>query len=179
MFEHAGELDDTAQLQLAPAAAGVRCAQGLGEIAGLLLEQAMGLRHELEVLRQRLMVALALGLDLLELGVDAGEGFVEWADEGLDRGLAQREGGIARALEGAEALAGEIQEALARAVEGQGRERFEAVVQAQLEARLDAGRDERAERGTEDEADQQDEGRLGARKKSGDERISGHAGTSR
>jgi hypothetical protein len=187
VLEHAGELDDAAQLQLAPATAGVRRAERLAEVARLLLEQAIGGGDELEMAGQGFVVALPLGLDLLELGVDPGEGFLERADEGVDRGLAFREGRVVRALEGAEALAGEMQEALARAVEGEGGEGLEAVVEASVQAALEAGGDPGAEEGAEDQADQQREGELGARQErrersgggvEGGGRFGGHAGTS-
>ena len=85
MFEHPRQLDHAAQLELAPAAARVRRMERLAEGARLPSEFNLGGRGELEVLRERPVMALALDLHPLELGVQALETLAERPDEPVER----------------------------------------------------------------------------------------------
>ena len=89
VLEHAGHLDDAAQLDLAPAPADVRpVAERADEVARLAAQLLLRL-GELPHLRRELRVrARARDLELLELAVDLRERLLDRRDEVLDRLLA-------------------------------------------------------------------------------------------
>ena len=64
VLDHAGQLDRTPQVQLAPLAAHVRLAQGGGERTGLAAEQVGGVPHVVDLLVQLALPRRALLLDV-------------------------------------------------------------------------------------------------------------------
>ena len=87
--EHARHLDDALELHLAPAAADVRRAECRDEAAGLLLEAALPLGDEPEVLVDAGDRREPLLLERLRLRVEAGERLLDRRELGLGQ-LEQR-----------------------------------------------------------------------------------------
>ena len=104
MVEHARQLDDATQLELPPATPDIRSAERLTESPSLTLQFSMRGCDAFEMFSERLVVALAIGLDLPKFFVHPGERLPERADQGVDRGFALSEGFAARPFEGAEAF---------------------------------------------------------------------------
>jgi hypothetical protein len=70
LCQQAGQLDDTAQLHLAPASAHGRGVQRPDQILRLGLQPSLGESQALYLLDQRTVRARALLFDLLQLGID-------------------------------------------------------------------------------------------------------------
>ena len=88
VLQHAGGLDHPAQLQLAPAPADLRRAQGGDELRGLRTQLLGGLAHRRDLLQQGRVRALAAALDLADLRLDLAERLPQRPDQALDRLLA-------------------------------------------------------------------------------------------
>ena len=86
VLEHPRHLDDSAELDLSPAAADVRpVAERAHEVAGLAAQLLLGLPELPHLLGERRVRTLAGDLELLELPVDLEERLLDRADEMLDR----------------------------------------------------------------------------------------------
>src|SRR4029077_4483567 len=86
VLEHAGHLDDAAELDLAPAPADVRpVAERADEVPGLAAEVLLALGEDADLGREIRVGAGARDLELLELAVDLREGLLDRRDEVLDR----------------------------------------------------------------------------------------------
>ncbi|OPZ07119.1 MAG: hypothetical protein BWZ08_02055 [candidate division BRC1 bacterium ADurb.BinA292] len=129
-IDHAGQFDDAAQGDLAPAAADLRGAQGLDELAGFLFELALGLA-EVGDLREQLAVGLrAQRLHFLNLLFVAAELFAQGGDQFADRLLAALQVPAGRLLVLAQVLRGELEEGFVVLAEGLGGKGAEAVGEA-------------------------------------------------
>ncbi len=85
VLEHAGHLDDAAELDLAPAAADVRpVAQRTDEVPGLAAQVLLALGEDPDLGREIGVGAGARDLELLELAVDLLERLLQRPDEMLD-----------------------------------------------------------------------------------------------
>ncbi len=93
--EHAGVLADAAQLQLAPAAAGLRPAQGVDERGGLPAELRGALRHGGHLLAQLGRGAHPLPVEAVQPPLDPVELVAQRLDHRLDRPGALRHVGVA------------------------------------------------------------------------------------
>ena len=88
VLQHAGGFHHPAQLQLAPAPADLRRAQGGDELRGLRTQLLGGLAHGGDLLQQGRVRALAAALDLADLRLDLAERLLDRPDQALDRLLA-------------------------------------------------------------------------------------------
>ncbi len=80
MVEHAGELDDAAELDLAPVAAHVRRAESGRQLAGLGAKLGLRFEERPDLLVQGGVGAGAGFFDLMQEAVDAGERFANGSD---------------------------------------------------------------------------------------------------
>jgi hypothetical protein len=83
--QHAGHLDDAAELDLAPPPAHGGGAQRLDQVAGLRLQLQLRLGQRFHLLAERRVVTDALLLDLVELGADLRQRVANRLDEVGDR----------------------------------------------------------------------------------------------
>ena len=112
MLDHAGELDEAAQRDLAPLAAHLRPAQRAHEVARLGAQGVLARRQRLE-LRADAAVRLAARLvELLQLALGARERLADRRDETVDRLLARGEIAFRALGLHAQGLARELQERL-------------------------------------------------------------------
>ena len=111
MFDHAGELDHAAQLQLTPGAGGLGGAERGGELGGLRLHRGLRQGQRLELFRER---AVGRGACLLQFA-DLLPHVLERLGHGLHEGLA-----------------GALEELVVIAPEGVGGQRLERVGQPGL-----------------------------------------------
>ena len=90
-------LDDLAQLQLTPAAAGLRLAQGLAERPGLAAHLLGAESHRPYLLGQRRLCARAFDLKVLQLSLNSPELVLERVDQECDGLLSLEYLGVAGA----------------------------------------------------------------------------------
>ena len=150
--EHAGHLDDAAQLHLAPAAAHVRGAQRAHEARRLALQLLTRLRHQIEVRLDRVVLPAPLLLHITQLRIDLAERLGDRLHQRVDRLLAPRQlGGTQLALL-AEPLLRQRQERLVVLPQRVGRQRLERIAEgrfARTAAALHRTRQQRADREAE------------------------------
>ncbi len=132
MQHHAGHLDHAAQLDLAPAAAHVRLAQGLHEVRGLVAKLVLHFRHLRELLADLAVGFLARLLQRADLLVHLVERGLHRSDQRVDRDLALLEVALGALLELRERGLGEVEERLVVASQRVGRKRLEAVLEGAL-----------------------------------------------
>src|SRR3954447_24677293 len=123
---HAGDLDHTPKLQLAPPAARLGPLQGAYEGLGLLTELVRALADELDLLGEHGVRLAPAGLDLAQLLLDAAERVLERRDA-----LVELAGGLG--VGGGQARAGQLQEALVAGVQSLRGQRLEALGEALLD----------------------------------------------
>ena len=125
VLEHAGQLDDALELQLAPAAAYGGLAHRFGEARGLFVQQReMRLDEVAQLLVEARVRVDARALDLAELAVDLRQRLFDRLHERVD-GLLARADRPARALGTVRAGPSRAPGRSARAVERLGAERLE------------------------------------------------------
>ena len=125
--EHARELDDAAELHLAPAPAGLRGAERLHEVRRLAADERLRLRDLPELLRERAVRPLPRALDRPQLAVEPAERVADGGEEGRDGLLAAGEVAVGGRALAAERGPGELQERGGGGAERVGGERLERV----------------------------------------------------
>ena len=84
MFQHAGHFHHAAQLDFAPAAAGLRTPQGLHQIGRLAAQVLLRFRKRADLLGQAAIGLDAALFDLLQLGVHLAQRFLDRLDQFVD-----------------------------------------------------------------------------------------------
>ena len=112
VLQHARELDDAAQLNLAPTTANVRHAQRFDEVSRFRLELQVRLRERLHLLAQLRIRADAVLFELADLAVDFFKRLFQRLDQVADRVLASLELAFRVLLKRFEVLFREIEKRL-------------------------------------------------------------------
>ena len=112
VFDHAGHFDDSAELHFTPLAAADGLAEGFDELAGFLLEAALGLDHVADLLVEGGVGAFAGFFEVADAGLDLFEGIGDWFDHALDGLAALFDVAFGLLLLGTEGGAGKVEELL-------------------------------------------------------------------
>ena len=112
VLDHAGELDEAAQRDLAPLAAHLGPAQRADEVARLGAQRVLARRERLELLADAAVRLAARLVELLHLALGARERLADRRDEAVDRLLARRQVAFRALGVDAQGLARELEERL-------------------------------------------------------------------